>query len=141
VQAGTLGGDGQRQRTGHGAGQVSNGATLLIDKVDLITGGLTLNGSGVGGAGALQGAGTASHAGTVTLATASAIGAATASDTLTVKNQVSGTGPLTKVGDGIELFGATPTPAARRSRPARWLPETPMPSVTTLCGSTTGLRS
>jgi hypothetical protein len=63
--------------------RVNNGASLLIDNVALTTGGLTLNGSGVGGAGALQGAGAASHTGSVTLATASAIGAATASDKLT----------------------------------------------------------
>jgi hypothetical protein len=92
------------------------------------------------GAGALQGAGTASHAGAVTLATASAIGAATASDTLTVKNQVSGTGPLTKVGDGIvELSAHLHRRHDDRGRHAG-CPKR-RPSATTRCGSTTGRRS
>jgi autotransporter-associated beta strand protein len=86
--------------------QVSGGATLEIDNVALSTGGLTLNGRGVSGAGALQGSGTASHTGTVTLATASAIGAATLTDTLSLNNPVTGLG-LTKVGSGtVNLSGS-----------------------------------
>jgi hypothetical protein len=76
-------------------------------RVDLITGGLTLNGSGVGGAGALQGAGTASHR-APSRWPRRAPSARRRCRTLTLKNQVSGTGPLTKVGDGVvELSGAT----------------------------------
>ncbi|WP_298600292.1 autotransporter-associated beta strand repeat-containing protein, partial [uncultured Zoogloea sp.] len=105
VQAGTLVAAGSGSALGTGAVQVSGGATLEIDGVALATGGLTLNGSGVGGAGALRGRGTASHSGAVTLATASAIGAA-ASDTLRLANPITGQA-LTKVGAGtVELSGS-----------------------------------
>ena len=106
VLAGTLTATGSGSALGSGAVQVSGGATLEIDNVALSTGGLTLNGRGVSGAGALRGSGTASHTGTVTLATASAIGAATLTDTLSLNNPVTGLG-LTKVGSGtVNLSGS-----------------------------------
>ncbi|WP_442770059.1 autotransporter-associated beta strand repeat-containing protein [Zoogloea ramigera] len=106
VLAGTLTATGSGSALGSGAVQVSGGATLEIDIVPLSPGGLTLNGRGVSGAGALRGSGPASHTGTVTLATASAIGAATLTDTLSLNNPVTGLG-LTKVGSGtVNLSGS-----------------------------------
>jgi autotransporter-associated beta strand protein len=60
---------------------------------------------------------------------------------LTLKNQVGGTGPLTKVGDGVvELSGSNSYTGGTTIEAGTLLPEAPMPSATTLCGSTTGRR-
>ena len=69
---------------------------------------MTLNGAGVGAAGALRGTGAgASLAGDVTLATASTVGATAAADTLTLSGVVSGGNALTKAGAGtLTLSGA-----------------------------------
>ena len=83
-----------------GATVVANTATLQINNVAIGNETLTLNGTGVGGAGALQGIGTASLAGGVTLATASTVGTTAAADALTLSGIVGGGNALTKIGAG-----------------------------------------
>jgi autotransporter-associated beta strand protein len=86
---------------------VANGATLNINNVALGNEAVTLNGTGVGAAGALTGTGAASLAGNVTLNTASTVGVTAAADTLTLSGAVSGGVALTKVGAGtLTLSGA-----------------------------------
>ena len=63
---------------------VTAGATLNVDNVALAAEPLTLNGAGVGGAGALTGTGTASVSGGVTMAGAGTIGTTSAASSLTL---------------------------------------------------------
>ncbi len=98
--------------TGAGA-TVGNGATLRIANVAIGAEALTLNGAGVGSAGALQGTGTTSLGGAVTLASATTIGAMNAGDTLTLTGSVNGAHALTQAGSGGVTFanavgGVTP---------------------------------
>ncbi|EAT59359.1 autotransporter-associated beta strand repeat-containing protein [Chlorobium ferrooxidans] len=82
------------------------GATLDINNVAILAEGLTLDGTGVGGAGALTGTGTASLSGAISLGTSTpTIGGA---GILTLSGVISGTGrTLTKVGAGtLILSGA-----------------------------------
>ncbi|MBP6801329.1 MAG: autotransporter-associated beta strand repeat-containing protein, partial [Zoogloea sp.] len=67
VQAGTLSVSGSGNVLGSGGVEVSDGATLDIDAVNLGVTSLQLTGSGVGGSGALTGAGAARYDGTVSL--------------------------------------------------------------------------
>ncbi len=95
-----------------GAATVADGATLALASGGSTTFGanaLTLNGAGVDSLGALRNvAGNNTWTGTVALATNSSIGAATGTD-LTVSGIVSGTGTLTKVGDGVLTLSGTNT--------------------------------
>lgn len=89
-----------------GSTTVANGATLEIADVAMGDEAVTLNGTGVGGAGALTGSGTASLSGPVTLATASALGAA-AGNALTLSNTIEGGGALDVLGGGAITLGGT----------------------------------
>ncbi len=89
-----------------GGTTVNAGATLNIDGVAIGAETVTLNGAGVGGAGALQGTGVASLAGPVTLASASSIGAG-AGSTLALNSTVNGGFALDLVGGGTVTFGDT----------------------------------
>jgi filamentous hemagglutinin family protein len=79
---------------------VTAGATLNINNVALAAEPITLNGAGVGAAGALTGTGTASVAGTVTQASASTIGTTSAATTLTLGGIVTAPTLLTIAGPG-----------------------------------------
>jgi fibronectin-binding autotransporter adhesin len=93
--------------TSAGGVTVASGATLNISGVSVAETPVNLNGSGVGGAGALVGTGIATVSGAVALATSSSVGAASASDILTISGVISGTGTnLTKVGDGKVILSA-----------------------------------
>jgi autotransporter-associated beta strand protein len=82
---------------------VSGGATLDINNAAIGAEALTINGTGVGGIGALTGTGTSSLAGAVTLGSHSTIGGAGA---LTLSGGVGGAFNLTKTGAGtVELSG------------------------------------
>jgi autotransporter-associated beta strand protein len=86
---------------------VTVGATLEINNAAVGAETVTLNGTGMGGNGALTGVGPASLAGSVALASATSIGVAAGADTLTLSGQVSGASALTKVGAGtLEFSGA-----------------------------------
>ncbi|MFQ6759600.1 MAG: filamentous hemagglutinin N-terminal domain-containing protein [Deltaproteobacteria bacterium] len=89
-----------------GSTTVANGATLEIANVAMGDEAVTLNGTGMGGAGALTGSGTASLSGPVTLATASALGAA-AGNALTLSNTIEGAGALDVLGGGTVTLGGT----------------------------------
>ena len=89
-----------------GGTTVNAGATLNIAGVAIGAETVTLNGAGVGGAGALQGTGVASLAGPVTLASASSIGAG-AGSTLALNSTVNGGFALDLVGGGTVTFGNT----------------------------------
>lgn len=92
-----------------GATTISSGATLAVSNDITSSEQITLSGSGVSGAGAIQNlSGTNTLAGNLTLAAGSTIGVASTS-TLTVTGAVSGSGfALTKVGSGtLELGGTT----------------------------------
>jgi autotransporter-associated beta strand protein len=85
--------------------QVASGATLHINGVAIGAEALTIDGTGVGGAGALTGAGTSSLAGAVTLGSHSTIGG---TGTLTLSGGVGGGYNLTKTGTGtVELSGTS----------------------------------
>jgi fibronectin-binding autotransporter adhesin len=90
-----------------GATTISSGATLAVSNNITSSEQITLSGSGVSGAGAIQNlSGANTLAGNLALAASSTIGAASGS-TLTAAGAVSGTGfALTKVGSGtLELAG------------------------------------
>lgn len=89
-----------------GSTTVADAATLEIANVAVGSETVTLNGTGVGGAGALTGIGTASLSGPVTLATASALGA-TAGNTLTLSGTIEGSGALDVLGGGTVTLGGT----------------------------------
>jgi fibronectin-binding autotransporter adhesin len=89
-----------------GGTTVDAGATLNIDSVAIGAEAVTLNGAGVGGAGALQGTGAAALAGPVTLASGSSIGAG-AGSTLALNGTVNGGFALDLVGGGTIAFGNT----------------------------------
>ncbi|MHB1183770.1 MAG: YDG domain-containing protein [Desulfobulbia bacterium] len=89
-----------------GSTTVANGATLEIADVAMGDEAVTLNGTGVGGAGALTGSGTASLSGPVTLATASALGAA-AGNALTLSGTIEGVGALDVLGGGAITLSGT----------------------------------
>jgi autotransporter-associated beta strand protein len=83
--------------------QVDNGATLDINNAAIGAEALTINGTGVGGVGALTGTGTSSLSGAVTLGSHSTVGGA---GTLTLSGGVGGAFNLTKTGTGtVELSG------------------------------------
>jgi autotransporter-associated beta strand protein len=84
---------------------VASGATLEIANVAIGAEAVTLNGTGVGGNGALTGTGTASLAGNVTLASDGAIGAAPG-DSLAVNGAFDGAFALAVLGGGQVTFGA-----------------------------------
>ena len=85
---------------------VANGATLELAGVAIGNEAVTLNGTGVGGNGALVASGAASLAGQVTLATDSSIGVA-AGNSLALSGAVEGSGGLSVGGGGSVAFGGT----------------------------------
>ena len=89
-----------------GSTTVANGATLEIANVAIGDETVTLNGTGIGGNGALTGSGTASLSGPVTLAAASALGAA-AGNALAVNGTIEGAGALDILGGGTITLGST----------------------------------
>jgi filamentous hemagglutinin family protein len=86
---------------------VTSGASLVIVNTAVVAEPVTLNGNGVGGAGALVGVGNASLAGPVTLASASRIGVSAAADSLGLNGVIEGPGALELTGAGTVTFGAT----------------------------------
>ncbi len=88
---------------------VASGATLSLDNVAIGTEGLTINGAGVGGNGALIGSGTAASSGTVAMGSASTIGVAAGTDQLTLLGVVSGGFALTKIGAGTLISSGSNT--------------------------------
>ena len=82
---------------------VAAGSTLRMSGgIIVVNEGLTLNGTGVGGLGALQNlSGSNAWNGTIAMASDSTLGVANAADTLSVGGVVSGGFNLTKVGAGI----------------------------------------
>jgi fibronectin-binding autotransporter adhesin len=96
-----------------GGTTVASGATLQIEGSLNVAEPLTLNGTGVGGAGALlcSGTGTSTWAGAVTLATDAAVGVQ-GNTTLSISGAIGGPGGLTKVGNSeLVLAGAVGSPA------------------------------
>jgi autotransporter-associated beta strand protein len=89
-----------------GGTTVSSGATLNINNVAIGAEAVTLNGNGVGGAGALTATGTASLSGAVTLASASRIGV-TGGNSLSLSGTVEGPGALDILGGGTVTLGNT----------------------------------
>jgi autotransporter-associated beta strand protein len=79
---------------------VTAGATLNVNNVALAAEAITLNGTGVGSAGALTGTGAASLAGTVNLASPSTVGTTSAASSLTLNGAVSAPSVLTIAGAG-----------------------------------------
>jgi len=90
--------------TGSGT-TVAGGATLNVNNVAIGAENVTINGNGVGGAGALTGTGTASLGGAVTVASASRVGAA-AGSTLALNGAVDGANALDVDGGGTVTFGS-----------------------------------
>ena len=88
---------------------VASGATLSLDNVAIGTEGLTINGAGVGGNGALIGSGTAASSGTVAMGSASTIGVAAGTDQLTLLGVVGGGFALTKIGAGTLISSGSNT--------------------------------
>ena len=86
---------------------VTAGATLNVNSVPIGAEAVTLNGTGVGGNGALTATGTASLTGVVTLNTDSTIGVATGGDALTLSGAIEGAGALDLAGAGNVTFGST----------------------------------
>jgi len=89
-----------------GGTTVNAGATLNVNGVAIGAEAVTLNGAGIGGAGALQGTGAASLAGPVTLASGSTIGAGVGA-TLALNGAVNGAAALDLVGGGTIALGNT----------------------------------
>ena len=85
---------------------VANGATLEIGNVAIGAEAVTLNGTGVGGAGALTGTGTASLSGAVGIASASRIGVA-GGNSLSLNGVIEGPGALEILGGGTVTLGST----------------------------------
>ncbi|MGB7817030.1 MAG: autotransporter-associated beta strand repeat-containing protein, partial [Methylotenera sp.] len=79
---------------------VATGATLNINNVTLANESITINGTGVGGAGALTGTGAAAVGGNVTTASNSSIGATSAASSLTINGMVTAANNLGIVGTG-----------------------------------------
>jgi fibronectin-binding autotransporter adhesin len=100
--AGALGATGAGSET-----TVASGATLSVEGGVTTAEALTLNGSGVGGTGALTGTGNSAVSGAITLETGTpTVGVAAGADTLTLSGTVGGTS-LTKVGVGtLSLTGS-----------------------------------
>ena len=86
---------------------VANGATLQIANVAIGAEAVTLNGAGVGGAGALVGTGNASLAGGATLGPGTFVAAPAASDSLTLAGAVNGAQALTQSGAGSVTFASS----------------------------------
>jgi len=107
-----------------GGTTVANGGTLQISNVSIGAEAVTLNGAGVGSAGALVGTGTASLAGVVTLASNASIGATAVSDALTLGGAVDGAFALTQTGLGTVTYSSAIGSG------------TPLASLTTNAGST-----
>jgi trimeric autotransporter adhesin len=90
VQAGTLSAANANALGATGAGTtVTSGATLNVDNVTLAAEPITINGNGVGGAGALTGTGAATVTGNITTAAASRIGTTSGASVLTISGAVS----------------------------------------------------
>jgi filamentous hemagglutinin family protein len=101
INAGTLRANSGAALGAAGGGTVvANGATLNVNNVTLTESALTINGNGVGGAGALTGTGTANVSGTVTTASDSRIGTTSAASTLTLTGAVTAANNLGIVGAG-----------------------------------------
>ncbi len=101
ISAGTLSAANANALGGTGTGTtVTSGATLNVNNVTLAAEALTLNGTGVGAAGALTGTGTAVVAGTVTNASASSMGTTSTASTLTLNGVVTAATNLGIVGTG-----------------------------------------
>ncbi|MEK7414044.1 MAG: autotransporter-associated beta strand repeat-containing protein, partial [Planctomycetota bacterium] len=90
-----------------GGTSVSSGASLQIGAVAVAGETLTLNGTGVGGNGALLGSGTGSWSGTIALVADSSLGGT--GNTTTLSGSISGGFNLTKVGTGTFSLGAINT--------------------------------
>jgi autotransporter-associated beta strand protein len=94
-----------------GVTTVASGATLSVNGGVSIAEGLTLNGTGVGGLGALQGpttgSGTATVTGVITLASATTVGVTASGATLELGGAIVGAGNLTKSGTGTLTLSAT----------------------------------
>ncbi len=102
ISAGTLNATGNAAALGTGSVSVTSGATLgIVNSIgSTITNNLTLNGTGVGGNGALVNTGTNTLSGTVALGSATTVGVTSGSDALTLSGIVSGANSLTKSGSG-----------------------------------------
>lgn len=79
---------------------VADGASLHLNNVNVGNESITINGSGVAGAGALIATGSATMGAPLVLASASVIGVPSALDTLYLNGNISGSAGYTKVGAG-----------------------------------------
>lgn len=79
---------------------VATGATLNVNNVTLANEAITINGTGVGGAGALTGTGAAAAGGNVTTASNSSIGTASVASSLSLNGVVTAANNLGIVGTG-----------------------------------------